>query len=244
MTTFICHGTPPHSGKTLGQIIASKRAWRWAIHSKARAGDYVLLYFSRPRSALVASGIVAADARKDAGSGYSALIHQLELLSAAVTIDDLRQTFHSWRYWKRPQVNIQVPEAHSGALWSLLDLAARRTAKSAAIDESIGGAREGDRRWKRHVRERSSKLRNAKVRQLLANSGSLACQACDFDFAKVFGEVGDGFCEVHHNRPLSGRGPSITRLRELTILCSNCHRMIHRTEPMMRVVDFRREFFA
>lgn len=56
------------------------------------------------------------------------------------------------------------------------------------------------------------------------------CKACGFDFAKVYGSHGEGYIEVHHLRPVSslaGRTP-IHPKEDMTVLCSNCHRMIHR----------------
>lgn len=55
------------------------------------------------------------------------------------------------------------------------------------------------------------------------------CMACDFDFSSMYGEHGDGFIEVHHCTPLSAKGIRTTDPRtDLIVLCSNCHRMMHR----------------
>jgi 5-methylcytosine-specific restriction protein A len=54
---------------------------------------------------------------------------------------------------------------------------------------------------------------------------------CGFDFAGVYGPRGSNFCEVHHLKPLSDVHSEVeTRLQDLAIVCSNCHRMLHR-EP-------------
>jgi 5-methylcytosine-specific restriction protein A len=57
--------------------------------------------------------------------------------------------------------------------------------------------------------------------------GRLACEVCNFDFGVVYGELGTGFAECHHKLPLS-EGVRRTRLEDLAIVCSNCHRMLHR----------------
>ncbi|MBE9064992.1 HNH endonuclease [cf. Phormidesmis sp. LEGE 11477] len=55
------------------------------------------------------------------------------------------------------------------------------------------------------------------------------CQGCGFDFEEFYGPLGAGFIEVHHLQPLSGRGEGNTRPEtDLAVLCSNCHRMVHR----------------
>jgi predicted HNH restriction endonuclease len=45
----------------------------------------------------------------------------------------------------------------------------------------------------------------------------------------VYGEKGRGFAHVHHVEPLGHRGKSrITHLKDLKIVCANCHAVIHR----------------
>jgi hypothetical protein len=73
-------------------------------------------------------------------------------------------------------------------------------------------------------RERDPKLRD----DALALHG-LDCMACGFNFGQVYGAIGKGFVEVHHVVPLAEAGKSMTNsATDLIVLCSNCHRMIHR----------------
>jgi 5-methylcytosine-specific restriction protein A len=67
------------------------------------------------------------------------------------------------------------------------------------------------------------------------------CKACGFDFAKVYGAIGDGFIEVHHITPVSDLGGPvlIDPLVDLVPLCSNCHRMVHRQDPPISVDELR-----
>jgi 5-methylcytosine-specific restriction protein A len=47
-------------------------------------------------------------------------------------------------------------------------------------------------------------------------------------------------CEVHHRIALgSGHGERRTRLADLAIVCSNCHRVIHRSKPMLTIEALR-----
>lgn len=70
------------------------------------------------------------------------------------------------------------------------------------------------------------------------------CQACCFDFANQYGELGSGFIEAHHLRPLSTLEEDIpfqyNIATDFAVLCSNCHRMIHRTPDPSDLVSFRR----
>jgi hypothetical protein len=88
------------------------------------------------------------------------------------------------------------------------------------------------------VRERSSKLRRQKIRQAQMSGRGLACEACRFDFSHTYGEFGADFCEVHHEYRLADTGPRKNKLDDLAILCANCHRMIHKTNPILSVKDF------
>ncbi len=56
------------------------------------------------------------------------------------------------------------------------------------------------------------------------------CMACGFDFEKAYGELGKGFIEVHHNKALHTlkEEVEINPETDLTCLCANCHRMVHK----------------
>src|SRR5690606_15771777 len=88
-----------------------------------------------------------------------------------------------------------------------------------------------------HVyRERKPELVREKKARVLEQTGRLACESCGFDFERVYGDIGKGFAECHHRTPISQLRPGDrTRLEDLAIVCPNCHRMLHRTEPMVSV---------
>ena len=72
--------------------------------------------------------------------------------------------------------------------------------------------------------------RNKKLRTEAVEYHGKQCKVCGFDFGEVYGERGKDFIEVHHLIPVSTLGGK-TRVdpkNDMTVLCSNCHRMIHR----------------
>lgn len=77
-------------------------------------------------------------------------------------------------------------------------------------------------------RERDQGLRKKKLESVQEAGGTIACEACGFDFGKVYGERGEGYIEVHHVNPLHVTGPTETSLEDLALVCANCHRMCHR----------------
>lgn len=81
------------------------------------------------------------------------------------------------------------------------------------------------------VLERKPALREKKIRSVKASGGLLACEACQFDFEHTCGDRGQGFIECHHVEPLHETGERPRNIHDLALLCSNCHRMIHRKPP-------------
>ena len=73
--------------------------------------------------------------------------------------------------------------------------------------------------------ERDPRLRSATI-----SYHGTACKVCGFDFAKCYGLRGDGYIEVHHLIPVSSlsKKTRVNPIHDMTVLCSNCHRMIHR----------------
>ena len=56
------------------------------------------------------------------------------------------------------------------------------------------------------------------------------CMACNFNFYEFYGERGKDYIEVHHLIPLSTLDEEfeINPVTDMAVVCSNCHRMIHR----------------
>lgn len=90
--------------------------------------------------------------------------------------------------------------------------------------------REGTTIYKLHKsKERKPSIVKRKKEQVLKKSGKLECEVCSVDFEKVYGDLGKGFIECHHKIPLGQIDKaSKTRLDDLALVCSNCHRMLHR----------------
>jgi 5-methylcytosine-specific restriction enzyme A len=74
--------------------------------------------------------------------------------------------------------------------------------------------------------------RNAKLAGMAKLLLGTKCQVCGFDFEGVYGEIGKGFIEAHHLQPLAslieGVAIAVDPVHDFAVLCSNCHRMIHR----------------
>lgn len=91
---------------------------------------------------------------------------------------------------------------------------------------------EGQEKYGLHrFHERNGKLVIEAKRRRLEETGTLACEVCGFDFRERYGEIGEGFVEAHHITPVSKlTGKTENSIENLAMVCSNCHRMLHRSE--------------
>jgi len=83
-----------------------------------------------------------------------------------------------------------------------------------------------------NLREHKRIERNAALARRAKTIHGFICQACGFDFAREYGEIGKDFIEAHHLTPLSqlkGLTVTLNPRKDFCVLCSNCHRMIHKS---------------
>ena len=101
---------------------------------------------------------------------------------------------------------------------------------------------EGSIRYTRHkTRERNPEIVKKKKKEFLEQNGKLFCEVCSFNFEDNYGKRGEGFIECHHNIPLHEQdGERITLTSDLSLLCSNCHRMIHRKKKWLTIDELRK----
>lgn len=118
-------------------------------------------------------------------------------------------------------------------LWRLRDfIPSEENLELTEDDESFP---EGKIKLRQHLaRERNSKLIRRAKQLFKKKEGRLFCQACGFDFEKVYGELGEDYIEGHHIKPVSElkEGES-SQIEDIVMLCSNCHRMVHRKRPWL-----------
>jgi predicted HNH restriction endonuclease len=131
-----------------------------------------------------------------------------------------------------------------GAQCRSIRAAIRELPNTLESSEEIDGfaeAQEGRLLTKLHLRrERSVQLISKKKEFALKKSGKLECEACGFDFARVYGARGHGFIECHHTKPVHSFGDGHrTTTDDLALLCANCHRMIHTTKPWLQLDELK-----
>ena len=112
-------------------------------------------------------------------------------------------------------------------------------------DDTLAMVKEGMVIYRLHkYYERNPKINKQKKSLHLKKYGQLDCEACDFNFHRTYGDLGKGYIECHHTTPLYQIGAeSITTLNDLALVCSNCHRMIHREIDTVSIKSLRESIF-
>lgn len=84
--------------------------------------------------------------------------------------------------------------------------------------------------------ERDKSIICRKKKEVFEKNMALRCEVCDFDFARIYGDLGSQFCECHHTKPVATmKHGEKTKLSDLSIVCANCHRMLHRTRDVLSI---------
>jgi len=98
---------------------------------------------------------------------------------------------------------------------------------------------------KRYFRHRRIE-RNSKTSKLVKKFRGYICEACGFDFAKTYGDIAynkqkEPYIEAHHLIPLSelpeGKSVKYNIENDFKVLCSNCHKMVHRKNPPFTIQE-------
>jgi predicted HNH restriction endonuclease len=88
-----------------------------------------------------------------------------------------------------------------------------------------------------HKYERDSSIKNLAIK-----IHGLNCQACGFNFEMKYGRLGKDFIEIHHKNPLGQikQKHIVDPKTDIAVLCSNCHRMVHRErENILSVAELK-----
>ncbi|MDO9310114.1 MAG: DUF3578 domain-containing protein [Nitrosomonas sp.] len=94
----------------------------------------------------------------------------------------------------------------------------------------------------RILREHKRVERNRKLAHRAKLAHGYICKACGFNFEEKYGGIGREFIEAHHLTPiaeLKGQRLTLDPKKDFTVLCANCHRMIHRTSFVHSAEEFR-----
>ncbi len=110
-----------------------------------------------------------------------------------------------------------------------------------ALTEDDEGFPEGKPKLRTHLyRERNPKVTRKAKQDFKEKHGRLFCQVCGFDFQKQYGDIGEDFIEGHHTLPVSDMHEGeTTKADDIALLCSNCHKMVHRKRPWLSMENLK-----
>ena len=113
-----------------------------------------------------------------------------------------------------------------------------------AIEDDSKVFEEGKKAYRRHVSyERDSKVAKLAKKKRISEAHELRCDVCDFCFNEAYGSLGMEFIEAHHTIPVAKmhkKGKKDTKISDIALVCSNCHRMIHRYVPWLSISQLRK----
>lgn len=107
---------------------------------------------------------------------------------------------------------------------------------------SVKEVEEGKRVLRQHyVRERNPKIVAEAKKKAMVKKGELRCEVCGFSFKEKYGERGASYIEGHHHTKSVSQmaAGDKTRVEDIALLCSNCHRMIHTKQPWLSIEELR-----
>jgi len=100
---------------------------------------------------------------------------------------------------------------------------------------------------RRYVKHRRIERNSKNAREVKKIRGYI-CEACGFDFESFYGKISfnkknEKFIEAHHLVPLSnlpeGKPLMFNAKEDFRVLCSNCHRMVHRKNPPYTIEELK-----
>jgi len=90
--------------------------------------------------------------------------------------------------------------------------------------------------------ERDAKISRLAKQRRLRSMRQLACDVCGFNVEARYGPLGVGYIEAHHTIPVCQlKGKRKTKLEEIALVCSNCHRMLHKARPWLSISQLQSE---
>jgi len=103
---------------------------------------------------------------------------------------------------------------------------------TAILPDLSGDFESNSMEGKRKYRYTAYYERKPKNRKDAIKFHGYTCMACRFNFEKCYGKIGKNFIHVHHIKPVSqiGKSMSINPKKDMIVLCPNCHSMVHRNK--------------
>ncbi|QKK20804.1 HNH endonuclease [Rhizobium indicum] len=177
------------------------------------------------------------DKLKEAQSDYRWRLHPQDIkpLAFSITIPSALLPTVGWHF-SRPT------EISANEYGAICRYARANSGNTVSTDYQDGGETEfpeGGKMQRQHYQlERNPAVVRIAKKAFHNRHGRFFCQVCNFDFHKAYGAIGANFIEAHHSVPVCEMRPGDkTKPGDMMMLCSNCHRMVHRIRPWQNSVS-------
>lgn len=127
-----------------------------------------------------------------------------------------------------------------GAMYFILSKASIKNSNLSLLKiEESENFPEGRRKERLHkFNERNPKVIKKAKEKFKEKFGSLYCEICGFNFENVYGDLGKDYIEGHHTKPVSElEEGEHTSVKDILLVCSNCHRMLHKKRPCLAKLE-------
>ncbi len=156
--------------------------------------------------------------------------------SPIITIDYLQKHFPTFN-WLPQNSGISIPDKISSKLFNKI----QKDPSTSFIPENnaeLNAFHEG--KVKNITTQTYDRCPGA--RQACIDAYGYDCCICGFNFYEIYGELGKGYVEVHHLKPISDirKEYKIDPEKDLRPVCANCHRMLHKRRPPISIKEMKR----
>jgi 5-methylcytosine-specific restriction protein A len=142
--------------------------------------------------------------------------------------------------WTRFADDRSALQAQAKRIVATLDLATFISPGEGHLSEDPYEAEEGSVEMRLHKYYERDRSLIRRKKSAAAKNDLVFCEACGFDFGKRYGKIAAGFIEVHHKKPVHRmKKGETTKLADLALVCSNCHRIAHMRSPPLGIEDIR-----
>lgn len=138
--------------------------------------------------------------------------------------------------------NIWIDKANlwvlSGICWDSIN--EKRKISDEEKDQEFPEGKQKERLHKYY--ERNYSLVVKAKEKYLKKYGKLNCEVCGFDFNNKYGIRGQNYIEAHHKTEVSKlKANHKSKIEDLAMLCSNCHRIIHRGKKSLTIDELKKQ---
>ncbi len=122
-----------------------------------------------------------------------------------------------------------IPDDEAAAMWAAVEEVCDATHVTVLRDLEAMRLEEQYTEGQRTTRLVQHYERNPDLRSAAVAIHGTRCQVCGMTFAEVYGEIGEGFIEVHHRKPVAEYEGEVTvdPAADMASICPNCHRVLH-----------------